>query len=90
MVCFKKIHVNEVAENLNECYIGPMQTAYQMLKYPSHKKDLLITVLSIHLLNEQSVYFLENAIVKEIQQIADQFSSTLITFFKYCAENSDA
>ena len=67
-----------------------MQTAYQMLKYPSYKEDSLITVLSIHLLNEQSVYFLKDAIVKEIQQVADQFSSIFMTFFKCCAENSDA
>ena len=88
-VYFERVYIDEVAEHLNEYYIGPMQAAYQMLKYPSHKKDSSITVLSIHLSNEQSVYFSENAIVKEIQQVADQSSSTFMTFFKYCAENSN-
>ena len=70
-VCFKEVYVDEVAKHLNEHYIKLMQTAYQMLKYLFYKKDSLITVLSIHLFNEQSVYFSENVIVKEIQQVAD-------------------
>ena len=70
-ICFKEVYVDEVVEHLNECYIKSMQAAYQMLKYLFHKEDSLITVLSIHLLNEQSVYFPEDATVKEIQQIAD-------------------
>ena len=89
-VHFKGVHINEVAEHLNGYYIGPMQAAYQMLEYSSHKKDSLITVLSIHLLNEQPVYFLEDATVKEIQQVADQFSNTFMIFFKCCAENPNA
>ena len=71
IICFKRIYIDEVAKHLNEYYIGPMQTAYQMLEYPFHKEDSLITVLSIHFPNKQSVYFSENATVKEIQQIAD-------------------
>ena len=42
-----------------------------MLEYLSHKEDSLITILNIYFFNEQSVYFLKDAIVKEIQQIAD-------------------
>ena len=37
-----------------------------MLKYSFYKENSSITVLNIHLLNEQSVYFSENATVKEI------------------------
>ena len=70
-VCFKEIYVNEIAEHLNEHlnehYIESMQTVYQMLKYLFYKEDSSITVLSIHFSNEQSVYFLKNATVEEIQ-----------------------
>ena len=30
---FDEINLNEISEHLNGCYIGLMQTAYQMLKY---------------------------------------------------------
>ena len=90
MIYFKEIHIAEIAEHFNQCYIESMQTVYQILKYLFHKEDSLITILSIHFLNKQPVYFLKNATVKEIQQITNQFSSTFMIFFNYCAGNSDA
>ena len=57
---FKEFNQNEISKHLNECYIDFMQTAFQMLKYLRYKKNLLVTVLTIHLSNKQSVYYSEN------------------------------
>ena len=87
--CFNKINLNEIAEHLNECYIKLMQTAYQMLKYSWYKKNSSVTILNIHLSDEQSVYYKKNVTSEKIQQIRNQFNNMLIIFFKYCDKNAD-
>lgn len=59
------------------------------MEFPVHKEYPPVQELTIHLLNQQVVYFKPNMTEEEIQSKMDHSHSTLMAFFDYNAKHFD-
>ena len=57
---------DKVAQYFQEKYIGPAEAMWRIFEFLTYEKSLSIEQLVIHLLEEQPVYFEENAIAEKL------------------------
>ena len=68
-------------------YISSNEAVWRILSFPIHDRHPAVIHLSVHLENEQSVYFTENT----AQQMAEGPPATTLTaFFNLCETDSFA
>src|SRR5687768_2503047 len=66
-------------------YVGPHEAIWRIFEYPMHLQSHNVVRLSVHLENEQKVYF-----IKGQEKIASVKDSMLMAYFKLCASDSHA
>lgn len=70
--------VDEIIQHLNGCYIGPAEGAWNLMEFPVHEEYSLVQKLTIHLPNQQVVYFKPSMTEEEIQNKIDRSYSMLM------------
>ena len=60
------IKKDEIAQYLQERYIGPTKAMWQIFEFLTHEKKFSVKQLAIHLSREQFLYFEKNIIVAEL------------------------
>lgn len=81
---------NEVAEYRQGRYIGPTQAAWHILEFPFHHQHPTVHALSVHLPDQQPVYFPDDLTGAELRERMETAKSQLMAFFDYYRRHPEA
>ena len=85
-----KIDENDkIKRHLNDRYIDPSQIAWKLFEFSMHDEYFSIHHLSLHLLDQQSIYFEKNLTLAKLQKCLNSFIFELLTFFEYNRNNTN-
>ena len=80
---------HEVERYLNGRYIGPQQAFVHIFEFDTHQERPSVTRLSVHLPDQQPVYFGEQDSADNLRQAMEKSNSSLLTFFEYNKEHTE-
>jgi hypothetical protein len=78
---------DEIERYLQGRYIGPTEAFWRIFEYRMHEEYPTVTSLSLHLKDQQPVYFPDDAADEEVQQILNKSRSMLMAYFDYYKGN---
>ena len=81
---------DEVKIHLDSRYFSAMEACWRLFSFKLHTEVPNVYRLQLHLEGEHSVTFREDNSIEEVEQRAEAASSTLIAFFRECAQNETA
>ena len=80
---------DEIKRYLQSRYIGPTEAIWSQFEFSRHGEEPPVMHLTLHLPNEQPIYFTEREDPAILPQRMDSSLTTLIAYFKYNSERAD-
>ncbi|OBZ84054.1 hypothetical protein A0J61_07890, partial [Choanephora cucurbitarum] len=81
---------SEIERHLQGRYFGPTEASARILEYKIHEEDPTVALLALHLPNQQSVYFLEDATPSELEHAFANSRTMPIAYFYHYQNNPTA
>lgn len=81
--------MDEIDRHMQGRYIGPSEAIYRLFEYPMHEELPSVIRLSVHLPNQQSIFFRDDATPQQIRHHMETSRTTLMAFFEYNLQNTD-
>ena len=81
---------DEVKIHLDSRYVSAMEACWRLFSFKLHTEVPNMYRMQLHLEGEHSVTFREDNSIEEVEQRVEAASSTLIAFFRKCAQNETA
>ncbi|XP_026459754.1 uncharacterized protein LOC113360460 [Papaver somniferum] len=78
---------DEVQMYIDARYIGPPEAAWRLYGYSMHKEHPHVERLAIHFPGKQKIIYESAGTIDDVAEKAENYKSTLMTYFEYYAEN---
>ena len=83
-------NTNEVRIHLDSRYVSACEGVWRLLAFKMHEEWPNVYRLQLHLEGEHNVTFREESTTAEVEDRAENATSTLIQFFNECAQDENA
>ena len=81
---------DEITRYVQGRYVGPDEGFWRLFEFPTHQEFPPIQQLTVHLLNQQVVYFADNLTAEELAAKIERSRSTLMAYFLYNEEHVES